>query len=315
MIKQVLTATAFAALVGCGGGGGGSGGGFAAAPVASASPPAAPVAVQEPATPPSDTKLSPLNPGCTMPEVNHVACEMIASDQLIGAALPPDVYITFTNNTGTYLQINSIHAQMADERLHWSEYCAFLDAWHGQDEAGIGEIGCKSKPAGQLYEPVLFGSGTGLSVPPGSVVIIGPHTEPEQVEHTFALDVKVQTTGLKAWRQPRQDEMIPCNDQMQSTSWMPWTNTSDRDMHLSGASIYAESAKPETPNTLSGACIFVLDASGATKYQNCDVALRTRGDVSFPVVTFAPGESVVAQAINSCSTGGTWDFVSYLRVW
>lgn len=311
-MKRALSILALASLVACGGGGSGGGGGaFVAMPAASAQEPAAsPVSAAVEAV-----KLAPVNPGCTMPEENHLACELISSDQLIGATLPPGVYITFTNNTGTYLQINSIQAQMADERQHWSEYCAFLDGWHGQDEAGIGEVGCKSKPAGQLYEPVLFGPGTGLSVRPGSVLTIGPHTEPKYVEHTFALDVKVQTTGLNAWRQPRQDEMIPCNDQTQSTSWMPWKNTTDRDLHLSGASVYVESAKPETPNTISGACIFVLDASGATKYQNCDAALQTRGDVSFPIVTIAPGESVVAQAINSCHAGGTWDFVSYLRVW
>lgn len=307
-MKRALSILALASLAACGGGGGEPD----PAPAVSKDPVTAPVAA--PNADPAPAEVAFINPGCK--EVDgHWECDLIASDQPIGVNVGPDVWVRFTNKTGKHLQINSIQGRMAEEVTHWSEYCVFLNGWHGQNEAGIGEVGCKSKRPGQYYEPILFGNGTGLSIPPGSEIIMGQHSEPEPMAHTYVLDVKAQTAGLLSWRQPRQDEIYECNGQMQTTSWAPWVNTTDREMHLSGAGIYAESGKPEAPTTMSGACIFVLDTTGATKYQNCDMAIRSRGEVSFPVVKFGPGESVVAQAVNSCPVGGGWDFVSYLRVW
>jgi hypothetical protein len=146
------------------------------------------------------------------------------------------------------------------------------------------------------------------------VVYLASHTEPLAINHTFAMDVKVQTTGLMAWRMPKIDQVIDCNGQQQSTVWSTWENTTGRNLNLTGASIYAESGA--ATHTLNGqACIFVMDASGATKYTNCDSALKTRGEVNFPVVTIAPGESVAAQGVNACSAPSVWGWAAWLQVW
>ena len=307
MVKQSLAATALAALAACGGGGSGGGGGFALI---------APASQEEAKTPAVEPlKLSPVNPGCTTALDGHVVCELIANDQPIGVGVPAGTYVTFTNNTSTMLQIDSVQAATGEVQL-WSEICAYVgDLITGQPKAGIGEVGCSSKHANENYPTITWGNGTGLSIAPGQVVFLNSHTEPGYKNHTYALSVRVQTTGLHAWRQPQIDAVIPCDGQQQSTAGTPWRNETDRDLHLSGASIYSESGT-STPNTLNGpACIYVMTADGSVKYQNCDNALRTRGDVSFPVVTIAPGEYVSAQGVNACAAPNVWDFAAFLRVW
>lgn len=311
MFKQALTAAAIAALAACGGGGGGSGGGFAVAPaVTEAQQPAAPAAQAEDPF----VKLYPVNPGCSMVAANHMSCELIAHEQTIGVGVPPGAYVTFTNNTGMHLQINEINAETG-ERQFWSEHCIYLNTFMtGQNIAGHGEVGCSLKQIGKDYPPVRFGQGNGLSVAPGDVVYLASHTEPLAINHTYAMDVKVQTTGLQAWRMPKIDQVIYCDGQQQSTVWSAWTNTTQTNLHLTGASIYSEVGQGSS--TLNGsACIFVMDASGATKYQNCDSALRARGEVKFPIVTIAPGESVAAQGVHSCSAPNLWDWAMFLQVW
>jgi hypothetical protein len=311
-MKAALSMLALA-LAGCGGGGGGSGGGFltvAPAPVVTVDQePAQAVQADEPIV-----KLYPVNPGCSMVSANHMSCELISHEQTIGVGVPPGVYVTFTNNTGTHLQINRIDAETG-ERQFWSEHCAYLNVFlTGQNAAGQGEVGCAAKQIGKDYPPILFGQGTGLGVAPGDVVYLASHTEPLAINHTFAMDVKVQTTGLMAWRMPKIDQVIDCNGQQQSTVWSTWENTTGRNLNLTGASIYAESGA--ATHTLNGqACIFVMDASGATKYQNCDSALKTRGEVKFPVVTIAPGESVAAQGVNACSAPSVWGWAAWMQVW
>jgi hypothetical protein len=312
-MKRALSILALAALTACGGGGsgGGSGGGFFVAPTA------VQASAEEPAKVVDDTpilKVYPINPGCSMVAANHMSCELIAHEQTIGVGVPPGVYVTFKNNTGMHLQVNEINAETG-ERQYWSEHCIYLnDFLTGQNTAGQGEVGCSSKQIGKDYLPIRFGHGNGLGVAPGDVVYLASHTHPSAINHTYAMDVKVQTTGLQSWRMPKIDQVIPCDGQQQSTVWGTWTNTTQTNLHLTGASIYAEASAGS--NTLSGpACIFVLDASGATKYQNCDSALRTRGEVKFPVVTIAPGESVAAQGVNACAAPAVWGWAAFLQVW
>jgi hypothetical protein len=314
-MKAALSILALSALVACGGGGGGSGGGFL--PVAPA--PATTVAQEEsaPAVHAEETpilKVYPVNPGCTMAAPNHMACELISHEQTIGVGVPPGVYVTFTNNTGMHLQINEINAETG-ERQFWSEHCIYLNVpMTGQNTAGQGEVGCSSKQIGKDYPPIRFGQGNGLAVAPGDVVYLASHTHPSAINHTFALNVQVQTTGLMAWRMPQIDAVNSCDGQQQSTVWGAWTNTTSTNLHLTGASIYSEAGAGS--HTLNGsACIFVMDASGATKYTNCDAALKTRGEVKFPVVTIAPGESVAAQGVNSCSAPNLWGWAAFLQVW
>lgn len=275
-------------------GGGGSGGGFAAAP-------ASPVT----ATPEVQAE-KPTNPGCATAAANHLSCEMVEGS--IGVGVEPGVYVTFTNHTGSYLQVSEISA-VTGERQHWSEVCAYLnDFMTGQNKPGSGEVGCTTKQVGEDYTPIRWGAG--LSVAPGAVIYLASHTEPTGTNHTYTLKVKV-ASGLDSWRMPQHDAVIPCDGQTQSTAGDRWTNTSTKDRQIVGASIYAESSG----STVSGpACIYVFSADGSTKYQNCDNALRTRGVVSFPAVSIAPGESVAAQALNVCAAPAVWDWAAFLNI-
>ena len=306
-MKRALSILALASLVACGGGGGGSGGGFAIVPVA-------PAAQEEPKPTIEPLKLNPVNPGCTTALDGHVECNLIANDQPIGVGVPAGTYVKFTNNTNTLLQIDSVQAATGEVQL-WSEICAYVgDLITGQPTPGIGEVGCSSKHSGENYPTITWGNGTGLSIAPGQVVYLNSHTEPGYKGHTYAMSVRVQTTGLHAWRQPQQDAVIPCDGQQQSTAPTPWRNETDRELHLTGASIYSEDGR--LSNTMSGAaCIYVMTADGSVKYQNCDNALRSRGEVSFPTVAIAPGEYVSAQGTNACPVGAVWDFAAFLRVW
>jgi len=315
-MKSLIALSAIA-LAACGGGGGSS---PTFAPPAQSTPAAevqaapsqpAPVVQVAAASPPQ-----PVNTNCVTTADGHVSCDLIADDQPIGVGVPAGTYVIFTNRTTDYLQINSVSA-FTGEQQRWSEFCVDRDDGRtGQASPGIGEVGCTTKNVGEDYPPITWGNGTGLSVPPGGVIYLGSHTEPVPENHTYSMSVAVQTTGLNAWRQPQQDAVITCDGQLQSTAWTPWQNTTDHDLHLAGASVYAVSSSPSSPNTLSGAaCIYVIDASGATKYTNCDDALRTRGDANFPVVTIAPGEFVAAQATNACASPAVWDWVAFLRVW
>lgn len=317
MVKQALAAVALAALAACGGGGGGSGGGFAIAP-AGASPAAqepAPVVVAE------ELPKAPaiLNPNCTQqPGSNRLDCDLISSDQPIGTVVPVGDFVTFTNRTDHHLQINEAHTY-TNERAHWSEWCVYLDdGITGQKTPGRGEVGCSTKGVGEDYAPIHWGNGTGLIVAPGSVVTLNSNTPQAKTPHTYALKVSIQTAGLFSWRQPQMDKTFDCNEQLQTTEWSPWRNETSHDLHMVGASIYAESPSSSTPHRLNGAaCIYVITADGAAvKYQNCDERFKERGDVSFPLVTIAPGEFVVAQASNSCRTvGSNWDWAAWLRIW
>lgn len=309
-MKLALSILALAALTACGGGGGGgSGGGFA--PIA-----AAPAEVKQ-----ADPVLQAPEvtyPNCETVAFNHIACDLVPGSS-IGAAVPAGMFASFTNRTGQYLQIDEINGFTA-ERRSWSEYCVYLGdlsnivTW--QASAGKGEVGCATKNIGEDYAPMRFGTGTGLAVAPGEMVMLNAHTDPAPTNHTYYMSVAKYATGLHSWRQPQVDYVIPCNGQMQVTEMKPWRNETDRQLHLTGASIYAETPSSRTPNKLAAACIYVMTADGsATKYANCDGSVSARGEVNFPMVTIAPGEYVAAQATNSCGSGNHWNWVAFLRVY
>jgi hypothetical protein len=312
-MNRVLSILALASLAACGGGG--SGGGFL--PIASAPAPktAEPVVIDES----GPTAPALVNPNCRQaPGSNRIDCDLISSSQAIGAMVPVGDFVTFTNRTDQHMQINEAHTYTGERRF-WSEWCVYLDdGITGQKTPGVGEVGCSTKGVGEDYSPIHWGKGTGLIVPPGSVVTLNSNTQPNKVPHTYALKVQLQTAGLHSWRQPQIDKTFDCNGQMQTTEWSPWRNNTPNDVHMVGVSIYAESPSSKTPHKLNGpACIYVITADGqSVKYQNCDEAFTARGDVSFPLVTVAPGEFIVSQANNSCSQGGSnWDWAAWLRVW
>jgi hypothetical protein len=287
-------------------------------PVALVSTPA-PTAAAPDKTPEARTEApmvrpEPFNPGCTSAPDGHVECPLVANAEPIGVGVPAGTFVRFTNNTGNMLQVNAADAYTG-ERANWSEWCIYKgELKTAQGPAGVGEVGCATKNAGEDYAPIHWGTGTGLSVAPGEVLYLNSHTEPALESHLYSLTVAVQTTGLHSWRMPQVDEVIPCDGQERATVWSAWENTTGAELHLTGASIYAEAGGAS--NTLSGlACLYVLTADGAEKYRNCDAALRTRGDVSFPTVIIAPGERLAAQAVNACAAPAVWDWVAFLRVW
>ena len=261
----------------------------------------------------------PVNPNCTNLTANHIDCDLIpdsaSGGQPIGVGVPPGSYVTFTNRTGTYLQVNEATA-ITGEQSFWSEFCVYLnDFVTGQNTAGRGEVGCTSKNVGENYPPIRWGATTGLSVAPGGVVYLNSHTEPAGTNHTYSLVVKPQTSGLYSWRAPKLDAVITCNGQSQSTAWTPWTNTTEGPVHLAGASIYAVSGNASSPNTVTGACVYVLRPDGSVRFSNCESAAKTRGQLSFATQVVQPGESVAGQAVNSCPAGSLWDWAAFLLVW
>lgn len=303
---RALSLVALAALTACGGGG--SGGGFA--------PPA-----DTPAPAPTQTALKPaaapatVNPGCvTGPDGLFVTCDLIASDVPLGVTIPARGFVSFTNRTGSALQVNQINAYTG-ETAYWSEFCSTLDVGsNNQKTPGIGEVACITKQPNQNYLPLTFGSGTGMTVQPGQVITMGSHTEPAMESHTFTLNVAPQATGVQMWRQPRADDIVHCNGLPQATAWAPWTNTTGVQLHVHGALIYAESGTATASEMNGSACVYVLNADGTVKTGLCNDALRTRGDASFEM-TVEPGEALAAQAINTCAAPGLWDYAAYLRVW
>lgn len=311
-MRIVFLVALVAILAACGGGGGGG----SAAPMMAASVPAqqpasALTSVVEPAPKPFPTIPADLiNPGCVKAG-NHIDCDLRVG--VIGTGIPPGVFLTFTNRTADYLQVNQARA-FTNERARWAEFCVHLGAFMtGQNKPGDGEVGCTSKQVGEDYAAVTWGKQTGLSVAPGAVVTVNSHTEPEAINHTFVLDVAVQTTGVHAWRFPAMDEVIDGNGQMQATAWTPRLNDTGAPLYLSGAAIYSESGA--STNTLAGAaCVYLLAVDGSEKYRNCDNALRTRGDVQLPTIEVLPGESVVAQGSNFCTAPCKWDWAAFLRL-
>jgi hypothetical protein len=246
----------------------------------------------------------------------QIDCPLIASEQPIGVGVPPKGWVRFTNNTSDYLQVDEVTA-VTGETAIWGEFCAYIDHWLvGQDAPGFGEVGCTSKNVGELYPPVRFGAGTGLSVAPGSIFQASANTAPTGTNHTFSLRVRKQVSGLHSWRQPQLDEVIRCNGMSQSTKWGAWQNTTGRDLHLTSAEVYAVSGSSATPDTIGGpACIYTFRANGAPKWSNCDAALRTRGPVAFQMQVVEAGEWVAAQAVNACAAPAVWDWAAFLHIW
>lgn len=315
MFKQALTAAAVAALCACGGGGGGSGGGFAPIAVAPEAPAQEPAPVLQAPVKPTVPPANLLNPSCvTQPDGLLVTCSLEPSPWPIGVTVPASGFVTFTNNTGGYLQINSIEA-FTGEVTHWGEFCAALNfGSNRQDVAGTGEVACTTKAENTNYIPLTFGQGTGLMVEPGGVVILG--AKPATVAHTYALMVAPNTTGVQVWRAPAVDEVIPCNGLPQYTAWNPWKNDSGYTKHVSGALIYNESGNLSNRKELSGhACLYVLNPDGTPRVSECNDSLRVRGEATFATIEVFPGESVAAQAVNTCSAPNEWDWASYLYVW
>lgn len=316
-MKAALSILALSALVACGGGGGGSGGGFApiaVAPAPAAEPKQDPKPLQEPPIP--------VNTNCVQAAENRIDCDLVPMEGPYGPGVPAGQFVSFTNRTGVYLQIDQIHAYTA-EREFWSEYCAYLGGiehlttsqFQTPTGSNRGEVACAAKNIGEDYAPIRFGQRNGMLVAPGEMVMLNSHTEPSAINHTYSIWVSVENTAVYSWRQPQTDRVIPCDDQMQSTDMTPWRNNTDRELHLIGASVYVETPSSKTPNTIGNACIYVLTADGSQKYANCDAAIRTKGEVSFPLVTVAPGEYVAAQATNVCKSGSHWNWAAFLRVW
>jgi hypothetical protein len=259
-----------------------------------------------------------INTGCVVhpTEPLQIDCQLIASEQPIGVGVLPKGWVRFTNNTGEYLQVDEVNA-ITNETALWGEYCTYIDHWlTGQDAAGFGEVGCTSKKIGELYGPIKYGNGTGLSVAPGSIFQASASTGEQGTNHTFSLKVRKQTTGVHSWRQPQIDQVIHCNGQTQATVWAPWKNTTGHDLHFISAQIYSESANAGSPNTLNGpACFYTFKANGSPKWSSCDDTLRTRGDKAFQMQVIADGEYLAGQGTNACPSGAVWGWAAFMHIW
>ncbi len=257
------------------------------------------------------------NANCTQTQPNMFDCDLQTVDALGGAGeqvlVPASVVnVRFTNNTGSYLQINSVSAETG-EQSHWSEFSVYRNDFFTdqQGEPGIGEVGSIAKNPGEDYPPLRWdGYTTALSVAPGDRITIGSHTEPTFVDHTYTIYAYPQSAGVMSWRAPRIDQVNTCSGNLDSTLWNPWQNTTGQTLHLSGATTYAVSP---IPNQVTAATLYVLRADGSIKFSYSD-GVNERGVVTFAPQDVEPDEYIAGQAVNQCSSG-LWGWVAFMYVW
>jgi hypothetical protein len=255
------------------------------------------------------------NEDCILPPgSNEMACLLRAGTFTF--TVPVNVHVKLTNETGSYLQIDQVQGQGADAG-GFGEYGVFLNLYAtAQTSPGKGEAGVVSKDSGSVYPPIRWDSSmeaTGLSVSPGSVVYLDHNWRSGALSFTYTVTARPQTTGVWSWRQPQVDQSILCGGTRQLTVWGPWKNTTAANHYLRGAQIYAVSGK-SIPSVTDAACLYILDTSGAVRWHQCDgVNVRGRLPVS-PVQVIRPGESVAAQAANTCPQGALWDWAAYLYI-
>lgn len=258
------------------------------------------------------------NEGCVI-DGDVLACDLRlgATQYIIDGSQTKRLQLT--NNTGTYTQINQVWSEPVLTG-YWGEYCAYInDMIAGQTTPGVGEVGCTHKDANEPAYGALQWDGytTALALTPGSVLHVGGYVwnsdaNPPGKDYRTAYYVSVypESSGVISYRQPRNDEIIPCDGTKQSTSWAPWKNTTGRNLVLTGAMIFA--VDPVALNTVDEACIAVLDSTGANvRWQYCN-NVNSRGRVDFPDVVVAPNEYIGGQANNTCAAGADWDWGSFI---
>lgn len=219
--------------------------------------------------------------------------------------------IAFVNTGNEHLQVNSLSAKTG-EHSYGSEFCANrnLLSTDQPTEPGIGEVGCVTKNPGEDYPPLTFGKGTGLAIAPGETFYFG-FNPASPADHRFTLVVAPQTTGLFSWRGANYDEIEPCTKH--SNPWTPLVNRTGRVVHLIGVTVYAVSAVPSHPDTVTSACVGVFRLDGSMRWSRCGI--NTRGDVNLPTQLVNPGESIVGWARNDCNYPNHWGWVGYFHVW
>ncbi|MCP3104552.1 hypothetical protein LZ198_37390 [Myxococcus sp. K15C18031901] len=257
------------------------------------------------------TSADAANEGCTMPASNQLLCELRSGTYTF--TVKKGVYVKLLNNTGTYLQIDQLQGAGADAG-GFGEYGACLNRFStDQNPAGAGEVGGAVKDSGQTYPPGRWDNpaeATGLSVPPGSTVYLNYNSAAPKF--TYTVTTRRQTTGIAVWRQPQADQTISCNGARQSTKWGGWKNTGGV-RYLRGAQIYSVSAKPD-PTMTDDACLYILDINGRVRWSMCD-GVNKRGRIAVsPVQAVQPGETVAAQASNTCAPPAVWDWVAYIYI-
>jgi hypothetical protein len=253
-----------------------------------------------------------VDPNCVHIAANEVDCDLLLAINAIG--IGPGTFAALTNKTGGYIEINQVTA-ITNEQLYWSEFCVFRNNFMtGQLSPGVGEVGCTTKNIGESY-PSLHWNGI-LLVAPGDKIYLGSHTEPDSINHLYLVTASAAfspfSPSVQSFRTPKIDAPIPCSNAVQSTDWGPWTNNTGSIQYLSGATIYAVSAQSD-PNTVSEACLYILNADGSVSWSFCNQGTNHRGTVSFSPQPIKPGQSVTGQAINQCSIG-LWDWVAYMYI-
>ncbi|WP_148273486.1 hypothetical protein [Stigmatella aurantiaca] len=255
------------------------------------------------------------NESCNLPAgSNEMVCPLRAGTFTF--TVPKFVHVRLNNSTGSYLQIDQVQGQGPDAG-GFGEYGVFLNLYAtAQTSPGKGEVGTGYKDSGPGYPPIRWDStaeATGLSVPPGSTVYLDHNWQSGAASFTYTVTSRPQTTGVSSWRQPQADQVISCNGTRQQTTWGPWKNTTAANYYLRGAQIYVSSGKPVRSVTDS-ACLYILDTTGNVRWHQCD-GVNVRGRVAVSSVQVVrPGESVAAQAANTCPVGAVWDWVAYMYI-
>jgi hypothetical protein len=201
----------------------------------------------------------------------------------------------------------------------WGEYCLSIGVWRtGQTRPGWGDAACTHKEEFEpAFAPLQWNSaGTAPTLPPGAAAYVGGYVlSPSRTQDhrkTVHVTARHGVGNVYSYRQPREDVPIRCNGQFQTTDQAPWTNTSGRDLTISGAIIYAVDARKR--DSVDDACITVLDITGTQARWRFCTGVNVRGSVSFPPVRVAPGEAIAAQGSNTCAAPALWDWAAYIHV-
>jgi hypothetical protein len=227
-------------------------------------------------------------------------------------------YLKLTNTSDQPLQIDAVQGATAGRGREFLEYCIGRNRFEtGQSAAGEGEVACTSRNSGVAISGIKLRSspaGPGLTVQPGDTLYVSfspMHTEPW---FTVSVTASAASRRLETWRQPRVDQVIRCNGQVQQTRWSPWVNQTGRPLSLTGATIYAQGGEPVL-DQVDAACLYILNTAGEVRYRMCDsVNVRNPSGLRIAPQTLAQGEAVAGQAANTCRAPAVWGWTAYMFI-
>lgn len=244
----------------------------------------------------------------------------------------PDA-IRLVNRTGRYMQVNLVRA-LGDYPGAWGEFSVSVDylvgisGYYASDPAnhadpyqpwmGVGEVATRAKDSSDVrFEDMRWqaaGYYYGLSVPPGSCVVVGGYAGAHRIR-SFAVETQPAVYAINSVRIPYVDEIVPCTSSR--SRWSAWRNDTGTRLAIGGAYIYAAGGPDH--GEVNGACLRIYAPDGRTiTHSICSDALpiHRRGFVPFSSAVYLnPGEYVGGIASHSCAPGGVWGWAAYLSMW